>query len=145
MQKAMSIQLTPLFEWIKYNQSIVTWLGGLSVLLFLGFLIAAPIYISRLPEDYLLEHKPGEKQKQNAFHIHLFYVILKNILGVLLFVAGVSMLFLPGQGLITIIVGISLLSLPGKKRLIHKILAQRTVLRTVNRIRVKLHKPPLKV
>jgi len=59
----------------------------------------------------------------------------KNILGLVLVAAGVVMLFLPGQGLLTIFLGIVLMNFPGKYRLERYIVSRGPVLRGVNWIR----------
>ena len=59
---------------------------------------------------------------------------LKNLLGVGCLFFGVLLLVLPGQGVLTIVVGLALLDFPGKYRLQRRIVSQRTVLRTANRI-----------
>jgi hypothetical protein len=43
--------------------------------------------------------------------------MIKNVLGAVLILAGVTMLFFPGQGIITILVGITLLNFPGEMAL----------------------------
>ena len=41
-------------------------------------------------------------------------LIAKNLLGFVLIVAGIAMLVLPGQGLLTIVVGVVLMNFPGR-------------------------------
>ncbi|MFB3064894.1 MAG: PGPGW domain-containing protein [Planctomycetota bacterium] len=55
----------------------------------------------------------------------------KNLLAVVLVVAGVAMLFLPGQGILTILVGLGLLSVPGKRKLELWIVRRPAVLRAI--------------
>ena len=57
--------------------------------------------------------------------------------------AGIAMLALPGQGILTILVGITLLNFPGKRRLELRIVRQRRVLRAINWMRAKAKRPPL--
>ena len=54
------------------------------------------------------------------------------------------MLFTPGQGILSIIVGIELVEFPGKQKLIRKMLAQPKILKAINKLRTKAHKPPLR-
>lgn len=68
---------------------------------------------------------------------------LKNAVGVLLFLAGVAMIVLPGQGLLTMLIGISLLDFPGKRHLERRLVGQPAVLRTINKLREKFGRPPL--
>ena len=55
--------------------------------------------------------------------------------------AGIAMLFLPGQGVLTILLGISLMDFPGKRRLEARIVGQRLVFETVNSLRARFGKP----
>jgi hypothetical protein len=75
--------------------------------------------------------------------LRLAGMILKNVAGVAFFLAGISMLILPGQGLLTILIGISLMDFPGKHRLEARIVGNRTVLGAVNSLRAKFGRPPL--
>ena len=69
-------------------------------------------------------------------------LIGQNTLGVVFIVAGLAMLLLPGQGILTMIIGIMLLSFPGKYRLERWAIARGPVLRTCNRMRRRAGRPP---
>ena len=56
--------------------------------------------------------------------------------------AGMAMLVLPGQGILTMVIGVSLLDFPGKRKLEHKLLTQAMVFQAINSIRAKCSKPP---
>ena len=74
-------------------------------------------------------------------------IILKNAAGVLILPLGVVMALplVPGPGLVFILVGLSLLDFPGKRRLERRLLAVPAVLRFLNRVRQRFHRPPLVV
>ncbi|MCZ6750119.1 MAG: hypothetical protein O7D96_12545 [SAR324 cluster bacterium] len=69
----------------------------------------------------------------------------KNLLAVVLVVAGVAMLFLPGQGILTILVGLGLLSVPGKRKLELWIVRRPAVLRAIQWIRARSNRPALQL
>ena len=69
----------------------------------------------------------------------------KTISLVLFVIAGITMLALPGQGILTILIGISLMNFPGKRKLELRIIGQHTIYKAVNWIRAKAHKPPLQL
>jgi hypothetical protein len=120
---------------------LLGWLGGLSLLMFFGSLIAVPLLIVRLPQDYLRrEHK---LLLQWPWQISVPFLILKNGFGVLFLLSGLAMLVLPGQGLLTLFVGLMLLDFPRKRILIRRILGQRRIFRAINRLRERLGKPRL--
>jgi hypothetical protein len=133
-----------MLTWIRFNPAQAGWWFGLSVALFLGSLIAMPIIIARMRPDYFVRRKPtAEAWTGRHPAIRIGFLVIKNLLGLILLLAGFAMLVLPGQGIITMIVGISLLNFPGKRKLELRIFSQRRVLRAVNWIRAKAKQPPL--
>jgi hypothetical protein len=103
-------------------------------------LVLSPVVVGwivvRLPVDYFV----GERRESAAYfsnHPVLRPVIRvgKNLLGALLVVAGVLMLFVPGQGLLTIVMGVLLLDFPGKFRLERWLVTRRAVWRPINWLR----------
>jgi hypothetical protein len=118
-----------------------SFLGGASLLMFVGSLIAVPLVVVRLPKDYLRrEHKLVRNWPR---HLSLPFMVLKNALGVLFLLSGLAMLILPGQGLLTIFIGLVLLDFPRKRVLVRRILGYRRILRVINRLRAKFDKPEL--
>ena len=69
------------------------------------------------------------------------------LFGFALILAGVAMLVLPGQGILTILMGVALANFPGKFTLERRLVRQPAVGRALNRIReiagkVHLELPP---
>jgi hypothetical protein len=113
-------------------------LGLISLVTFVGSLIAVPWLIGRMPADYFLTHW----QKVDARHrrhpaVALILLVVRNSLGLLLFLAGVAMLFLPGQGLLTMLIGICLMNFPGKRILLERLVNIPSLQRGLNWIRRK--------
>jgi hypothetical protein len=75
--------------------------------------------------------------------LRLSGLVIKNIVGIVFLLAGIAMLFLPGQGLLTMLIGISLMDFPGKRQLEAKMVGQPTLLGVINGMRRKFDKPPL--
>jgi hypothetical protein len=75
----------------------------------------------------------------------LTLTILKNIVGWAFILAGIAMLVLPGQGILTILIGVSLANFPGKYALERRLVRKPAVARTLNRIREKAGKPRLEI
>ena len=71
--------------------------------------------------------------------------LLKNLLGILLILIGIALLVLPGQGALTILIGLTMTTSPGKYRLERRMMRQRTINKTLNKIRKWANKPPLEV
>jgi hypothetical protein len=70
---------------------------------------------------------------------------LKNAVGAILLIAGIVMLLTPGQGILAIVIGISMMDLPGKRQLELRLIRNRHVIKAINWIRARHHRPPLKL
>ena len=125
------------------SKETLVLLGILSVVFFVGSLIAIPILLVRLPVDYFDENRPRGWFRTNHVVLRVTVHVLKNVIGVVFVLAGIAMLVLPGQGVLTILIGISLVDFPGKSRLERRIVGRPAVLRTINSIREKFGRPPL--
>jgi hypothetical protein len=94
-----------MLRWIQDHEAIAWWLGGLSVLTFVGTLILIPFLVARLPSDYFKHRRRThdyDKDRHPALH-HLG-IFIKNALGVLLVLVGLALLALPGQGILTVLI-----------------------------------------
>jgi hypothetical protein len=125
------------------SEDMLILLGILSVVFFIGSLIAIPILLVWLPVNYFDESRSRGWLQTRHPVIRIATYILKNLIGVVLVLAGFAMLILPGQGILTILIGISLVDFPGKSRLERRLIGRPAVLRTINSIRAKFGKPPL--
>lgn len=124
-------------------QTFLQYLAGLSVITFVLSLVCIPLLVSRLPCDFFLRYSPGRKAIPREISAgYLVVLLLKNFLGLALLFAGIAMLFLPGQGLITIILSFSLMNFPYKNRLIYALIRRPPVQAGLNWIREKTRQPP---
>ena len=117
-------------------------LGVISIIMFVGTIVAIPIILNRLPVNYFqhdLEHKWMEDYHPIFRNIGL---VVKNTVGLIFLLAGIAMLVLPGQGILTMVIGVSLLDFPGKRKLEHKLFSQAIVFQAMDSIRAKCSKPP---
>jgi hypothetical protein len=137
-------QTLEIIDWFQAHQVIMAWLFSLSVVLFIATLIGMPLIIARMPTDYFASRRPPAGSWRGQHPVMRFsFLGIKNLLGLILFVAGVAMLVLPGQGIITMFVAITLLDFPGKRRLELRIMRQRHVSQAVNWFRKRAGRPPL--
>lgn len=130
------------FEQSQLLQSLLSWLAGLSFITFVLSLLFIPYFIGLLAPDCFLKGSTTKKIRPPLTVGSLLLLIARNILGLLLTIAGIAMLFLPGQGLLTILLGILLLSFPGKYRLFARLVRHSSVRRSLNWLRKKRQKPP---
>ena len=117
--------------------SIITWLGIISTVTFFLSLLIIPWIICRLDKNFFLHLHEHTKKEDEHPAIFILLKILRYFVGSLLLLAGILMLFLPGQGILTMIIGISLLDFPGKRRLVDGILQLHPVQNSLNWIRAK--------
>lgn len=124
------------------HRSLLEWLGVGSAVLLVATLVALPIVIIKLPEDYFIRDRRESADESGRWAAA---VVVKNLLGVLLIVVGIAMLVLPGQGLMTILFGIALTDFPGKFRLERKLVNISSVRAALDRIRAAAGRPPLRL
>ena len=128
-------------QWIPVE--VLIGLTVASVVGFIGTLIAIPMILVRLPADYFDTRTPRHWMKDHHPLLRLLGLVVKNVVGVVLLLAGFAMLFLPGQGVLTMLIGISLMDFPRKRELEAKMIGQPTLLGVINTMRHKYDKPPL--
>ncbi len=128
------------------SSSLLIQLAIFSVVAFVGSLIAIPWILVRLRADYFdvrVEARPFLEGRHPA--LRWVVLVLKNILGLVFLLAGIAMLVLPGQGVLTILVGISLMDFPKKRLLEAKLIGQPLMFSGINRLRARFGKPPLTI
>src|SRR5262245_12451252 len=115
----------------------------LSLVFFVGTLIAIPFILVRLPADYFDIRVPRPWMQDHHPVLRVAGHVLKNAVGAVFLFAGFLMLFLPGQGVLTMLIGISMLDFPGKRKVEAKLIGQPTILSVINSMREKFGKSPL--
>ncbi|MFT4606923.1 MAG: hypothetical protein ACI823_002485 [Chitinophagales bacterium] len=133
-----------MIELFYSNEILVWWLLTISFFSLLGTLIVVPLILVRLPADYFLfpDRQSAPWISRNRY-LRIPVFIAKNLLGAILVLAGILMLVLPGQGLLTIIIGLVLMEFPGKYHAERWVINRPAVLAAINWIRLKAGKPKL--
>jgi len=133
-----------MFAGIEGWGEVLGWLAAASALMFVASLLVIPLVAARIPAGYFCDHRRGPTGWRKRHPVlRLCVLVLKNVLGLALVVAGVLMLFLPGQGLLTIFLAIMLMDFPGKYRLERYIISRGPVLRGINWLRQRSGVAPL--
>ncbi|MBE0558808.1 MAG: hypothetical protein IH628_16395 [Proteobacteria bacterium] len=133
-----------MLESIRAHETAIMWLAGVSVVAFIATLIAVPWLIVRIPSDYFAHGRRPRKQWADSHPLVRGALLTgKNLLGYLLIVAGIAMLVLPGQGILTMLLGFILVDIPGKYRFERWLVARPLVLRSINRLRRRTGHDPL--
>ena len=95
-------------------------------------LLALPYFIGAIPDDYFEREERPKKRHMNLSLLSIAGLALKNIIGFVMVLAGIAMLVLPGQGLLTLLAGLLLMNFPGKYKLERKLVSIPAVLMSVN-------------
>jgi hypothetical protein len=136
--------ISPALDWAKSHQALVWWIFAGSIAFVLLTPLAAAWAIVRLPVDYFTQRKrkPLSTWEERPVLRPLF-LVAKNLLGLVFIIAGIAMLILPGQGLLTMLVGVVLVDFPGKFRLQRWMATRPPVWRSLNWLRKRAHRPEL--
>lgn len=126
------------------SNTLIIYLLTASLIAFILTLIFIPILIVRIPSNYFQNEMPPESEKWNIPNsLRIVFLVLKNILGSILFLGGFIMLFTPGQGILSMLIGLSLTNFPGKRKLERKIVSNARVFHSINWIRKKSGTSPI--
>jgi len=135
-------------EWLSEYWQALTWGrilfgAGLFIGSFLISILIVAIVVVKIPANYFSSHYQEDFMPNTPWLARWGVVIAKNVVGLVLFLAGVVMLIGPGQGILTILIGLMLMDIPGKRPLEAKIINRPNVLSAANGLRAKYGKPPL--
>lgn len=129
---------------IDFLKDHAQWLITFSIVIFIATLILVPAIIVRLPVDYFSEIKRHKTDSRRPA-IKILSIIIKNISGGILLLAGLVMLFTPGQGLITLLTGIMIMNYPGKYKLERWLIIRFHLLTPINWYRARHDRKPLTI
>ena len=128
--------MTDILEWVREHQLFFQVLGLTSFALLLASVVVFPLVVAQLPRDYFVrDRRDPVRHSRRRPVLWVFLTVLKNLTGLVLILAGVAMLVLPGQGILTILMGLALTNFPGKYRLERWLVQRPAVGRGLNRIR----------
>jgi hypothetical protein len=103
------------------------------------------VVVIGLPADYFVRVREHSVFWQSSRALRLTFVMAKNLLGAIVFLAGFVMALplVPGPGVLLMLVGVGLVDFPGKRNLERRFLRQPHLLASVNRMRARFGKPPI--
>ena len=125
-------------------QQLLELLALISMATFVLSIICIPLLVARLPQDYFQRSAilRGASSPQRVRPGNLMLMILRNIVGVVLLLAGIAMLFLPGQGIITMVIGLIVMQVPFKRNLIYRLTRPHSVRHSLDWLRMWMKKEP---
>ena len=128
--------------WSRYQREI--WMLGIaSAAMLVISAMVIPYLVVRLPVDFYAENNHRRRLFQDRPILRSLFLTVKNTLGGFLLVAGIFMLVLPGQGILTILAALALLDFPGKRKLELSILHRPAILKSINWLRRRAGREPL--
>lgn len=132
---------------MRFDWDYVLWGAAIFVVSAVVSLVLVVLVIVFLPRDYFLERDDRALWVDQHPLARIGLRVLKNLAGLFLIVAGIllSLPGIPGQGLLTVLVGVILIDFPGKQRFLRKFVCRPKVTATLNRIREKFGKRPLRL
>lgn len=131
---------------IEEHATAIGWITSISLILLLGSAIVVPWIVVRIPSDFFFhERRPPSRFAFEHPAIRGAIFLVRNLLGSVLFLAGVAMLVLPGQGMLTLAMAVVLMDFPSKHKLERWVVRFPPVLKSINWLRRKSNVPPLRV
>ena len=131
------------WDWFQAHSEILWVTGIASALMMLCGIAIVPWILLRLPRDYFLPPRRHRITPQRlSLAVGLPLLLGKNLLGIVLILAGMAMLVLPGQGLLTIILGLALTNFPGKFKLQRRLVSHPSVFHSLNWLRRRFGRAP---
>jgi hypothetical protein len=115
------------------------WLGVFSLVMFVGSLVGIGWVLVRLPADYFARTLAESQEYRRE---HWAWYLARNVLGFVILIAGIVMLFMPGQGLLAILVGVLMVDFPGRRTVVRRIIERPGIMSTANRLRARFGRPP---
>ena len=141
---------------MTYLTELLSWLGGhvaLVVKSSLVWLISLVVTVVAVrydliwiaPDHFARDHKPFDMWRGSHPVLRWSLIVVKNLIGAILVVAGLVMIVAPGPGWLALLMGLACVDLPGKRALERRIVARPTILAVINRIRHHAGRPPLEL
>lgn len=138
--------LSTLTTFVDGHKILLSWVAVISGILFVGCLFVVPWLATQIPADYFVSsHRPKLPFADRHPVLRWTGLILKNFTGGVLVLAGIAMLVLPGQGILTVMMGVLLMDFPGKHRLERRVIRVKPVLRSINWLRHRSGVDPIQV
>jgi hypothetical protein len=135
-----------MMDFINDHETLLLWLAAVSLLVLIASILLIPWIVTKIPSDYFTHPK---RQKylwsDQPKIVRYLFIFLKNILGAMLVLGGITLLFLPGQGIVTMMIGLLIMDFPYKYKVETWIIKHPVVLKSINRLRKRAKQRPLEI
>lgn len=122
------------------------WLTAAGIGMFLCGMGVLLVLAVTMPADHFVQlHGRAERPRHPA--VRLLFRVVRNVIGVILFVLGLVMIIplIPGPGVLFLVLGLSLMDIPGKRAVVRYVVSRPLVLQPLNALRARWNRPPLQV
>jgi hypothetical protein len=129
---------------VAFFSDYAVWVAAASLVSLVIGVATLPFLVTGIPADYFShEHRHRLKLRRHHPIIRLLLAGIKNAIGAVLVLAGLLMLVLPGQGLLTLAAGLMIMNYPGKYALERWLIMRPYVLPAINKLRQRYNVMPL--
>lgn len=147
VEDSLHVYARVLREWLQevWTPELVWGLSLVSLVMVGGGIWGSLWVVRWLPEDYFLRPAPRLAQRLRRGGIGAWVqLLIRQVLGLALGLAGIAMLVLPGQGLLTILAALCVAEYPGKVALVRILIRQPALRRGLNALRRRAGQKPLR-
>lgn len=128
---------TAINQLLEQHSQLILLIASASLIMLVLCIATLPFLVAAIPDDYFSEKKRPKNPANLPWPVVITVRLIKNIVGLVLVLAGIAMLVFPGQGVLTLLMGLILLDYPGKFQLERKVISYPAVLATINWMRRK--------
>lgn len=120
------LEAHPLVDWTIFTISLS---GFVFSLFFVSW------FVNHMPSDYFVHNQRPSIRTQFSHVWRLLFFVMRNALGFCLFIVGLAMLILPGQGFLTLFISFLVMDFPGKFQIERWLARKKRILGALNWIR----------
>jgi hypothetical protein len=120
---------------------------ALAVVLPVLTFVLGVVVVVWLPADYFVRQPAPRRWRRTHPVLRIALAGVKNLFGLMVFLIGAVMALplVPGPGLVFMLLGLGMVDFPGKRALERRALSQPRVLASVNKMRVRFGKQPMRI
>lgn len=131
---------------LQDHATAIGWITSVSLVMLVGSAVVVPWIVVRIPSDFFAsDRRPPSRFANRHPALRWTLRILRNVFGSVLLLAGLAMLILPGQGLLTLAMAVVMLDFPRKHKFERWIIRMPPVLKSINWLRRRANVAPLRV
>jgi hypothetical protein len=132
-----------MFDWRLLASPWTIAIAGGSLAVSVIGLFATRWFVLSLPADFFVAQAASDDWRHQHPLVRWVWFAIKNLIAIVLILAGLAMLAAPGPGMLTILLGVCLLSFPGKWKFVLWLVRRPQLLAAMNALRRRAGLPDL--